>query len=208
MRAPLALLTIGAALVLSGCSTEGYRDFNHQAGASLDDGQFGNATMNNTMVHSGERSMAIDLNRRFADEVDTTITFAFDSAVLDGAARATLDRQAAWIARYPHVRFRVYGHTDLVGSDAYNKALGMRRARATVDYLVSRGIPRARLDAVVSQGRTQPVIATSAPERLNRRTVTEVWGFLEPKRMLHDGKYMLRTYGIYIDSAAEEHRIE
>ncbi|TCM84468.1 OmpA family protein [Rhodovulum steppense] len=208
MRATLAFLTLGAAVALSGCSTDSYRDFTQQAGASLDDGAFGNATMNNTMVQSGERAMAIDLNHRFASEVDTTITFAFDSAVLDAEARATLDRQAAWIARYPNVRFRVYGHTDLVGPVAYNKTLGMRRARATVDYLVTRGIARSRLDAVVSYGETQPLVVTEGRERRNRRTVTEVWGFLEPKRMLHDGKYMQRTYGIYVDSAQEEHTSE
>jgi len=208
MRATLAFLTLGAAVALTACTPEQFADFNRPAGASLDDGGFGNATMSNTLVHTGERTMAINLNRRFAAEVETTINFAFDSAQLDGAARAALDRQAAWIAQYPYVKFRVYGHTDLVGSAAYNKRLGLRRAQAAVNYLVSRGIQRSRLQAVVSYGETQPLVVTEGRERRNRRTVTEVWGFLEPKRLVHDGKYMQRTYGIYVQSAQEAHTQE
>ncbi|TCP41676.1 OmpA family protein [Rhodovulum marinum] len=208
MRATLAFLTLGATVALTACSPQQIVDFNRPAGDNLDDGQFGNATMNNTLVQTGDRAMAINLNRRFAAEVDSTINFAFDSAQLDGEARAKLDRQAAWIAQYPYVKFRVYGHTDLVGSPAYNKALGMRRARAAVNYLVTRGISRARLQAVVSYGETQPLVVTEGRERKNRRTVTEVWGFLEPKRLLHDGKYMQRTYGLYVQSAQEAHDTE
>ncbi|TCO69182.1 outer membrane protein OmpA-like peptidoglycan-associated protein [Rhodovulum euryhalinum] len=205
MRAPLALLTLAAAVALTGCSPRQIADFNRPAGASLDDGDFGNATMSNALVHTGSRAMAINLNRRFAAEVDSTINFAFDSAQLDGEARAKLDAQAAWIAQYPYVKFRVYGHTDLVGSAAYNKALGLRRARAAVNHLVSRGISRSRLEAVASYGETQPLVVTEGRERRNRRTVTEVWGFLEPKRLIHDGKYMQRTYGLYLESAQEPH---
>jgi outer membrane protein OmpA-like peptidoglycan-associated protein len=208
MRASLAILGLSAVVALSACSTEQVAEFNRPAGSDLDYGDFGNATMNNTLVQTGERAMAINLNRRFAAEVPTTINFEFDSAVLDGAARAVLDQQAAWIAQYPYVKFRVYGHTDKVGPDGYNKALGMQRARAAVNYLVSRGISRSRLEAVVSYGETQPLIVTEDRERRNRRTVTEVWGFLEPRKMIHDGKYMYRTYGIYVQSAQEAHTEE
>nr|WP_242469125.1 OmpA family protein [Rhodovulum adriaticum] len=171
----------------------------------FDQGGFGNATMNNTQIMSGERSAIIDLSRRFAAEAPNTITFAFDSAALDGQARAALDAQAQWIQRYPHVRFRVYGHTDMVGSAAYNKRLGLRRARAAVNYLVSRGISRSRLEAVVSYGETQPLIVTEGRERRNRRTVTEVSGFIKPRPMVHDGKYMKIVYDEYLLSAKPDH---
>ena len=52
--------------------------------------------------------------------------------------------------QFPEVRFRVYGHTDAVGSSAYNKRLGLRRANAVVSYLSTQGIDRSRLEAVVS----------------------------------------------------------
>jgi peptidoglycan-associated lipoprotein len=75
------------------------------------------------------------LGQRFASEVPTSITFDHDSARLSPEAMAALRRQAAWIRQYPELRFRVYGHTDLVGSNAYNQALGLRRAQAVVAYL-------------------------------------------------------------------------
>jgi peptidoglycan-associated lipoprotein len=77
--------------------------------------------------------------------------------------RAILRQQATWIQQFPEVRFRVYGHTDLVGSAAYNQALGLRRAQAAVRFLESQGISRSRLEAVASFGKTRPLVNTSAP---------------------------------------------
>ncbi|MDC0657479.1 OmpA family protein [Leisingera sp. SS27] len=162
---------------------------------------FGDATTSNTAVMKGDRSYAIQLAGRFAKEVPNTINFDFDSARLDQDARAVLDRQAHWIKQFPEVRFRVFGHTDAVGSNAYNKSLGLRRARAAVNYLVSRGISRNRLEAVVSFGETQPLIPTPDRERRNRRTVTEVSGFLKRHPTLLDGKYAKVIYREYIESA-------
>ncbi|WP_192965748.1 OmpA family protein [Phycobacter azelaicus] len=172
-----------------------------EAGEPLSSNVFGHSTLNNAAVMSGERDYAIQLAGRFAEEVPTTITFDFDSARLDGAARATLDRQAHWIKQFPEVRFRVYGHTDAVGSAAYNKRLGKRRAQAAVNYLVSKGISRARLEALVSYGETQPLIVTQQRERRNRRTVTEVSGFLKRHPTVLDGKYAQIVYREYLASA-------
>lgn len=180
-------------------------DFNREAGASIDEGGFGNSTMNNTLVMSGERDYTFALAERFAKSVPTTITFAFNSAELTPEARATLTQQADFIRQFPQVRFRVYGHTDLVGSNAYNKALGLRRARAAVGYLSSLGIGSARLEAVVSYGKTRPIIQTSAPEQRNRRTVTEVSGFVKNNPMVLNGKYAQIIFQQYVKGAAVEH---
>ena len=96
--------------------------------------------------------------------------------------------------------FRVYGHTDAVGSNAYNKSLGMRRARAVVAYLTTQGIGRDRLQAVVSHGETQPLIVTEGRERRNRRTVTEVSGFVGRHPTVLDGKFAEITYRDYVAS--------
>ncbi|MDF1872261.1 OmpA family protein [Vannielia sp.] len=204
------LLTIGilsTAVAVAGCTPESTRNFNATAGGDLDAGNFGNSTMNNHLVHTGQRNAAIELSRKFAAQAPTTINFAFNSAALDASARAALDQQAAWIARYPTVRFRVFGHTDLVGSNAYNKRLGLRRARAAVNYLVSRGISRSRLEAVASFGETQPLIHTQDRERRNRRTVTEVSGFMGKRPFFQDGKYALFTYTETVTSATEPHEL-
>lgn len=174
---------------------------NEQAGHWLDTGSFGESTRNNTEIMSGARDYSIALGNRFAAEVPTTINFAFDSANLDEAARATLRQQADWIRQFPEVRFRVYGHTDLVGSPSYNKRLGLRRANAAVAYLGSLGISRSRLEAVVSYGETQPLIVTKDRERRNRRTVTDVSGFVDRHPTVLDGKYAQIVYRDYVQSA-------
>jgi outer membrane protein OmpA-like peptidoglycan-associated protein len=162
---------------------------------------FGDASRNNAAVQTGQQGFVLDLAQRFAAEVPDTVNFAFDSAVLDDEARAILDRQAHWIRQFPEVRFRVYGHTDLVGSADYNQRLGQRRANAVVNHLVSRGVSRSRLEAVVSFGQTRPVIVTEAPERRNRRTVTEVSGFVERHPTVLDGRYAQIVQREYVGSA-------
>lgn len=176
--------------------------FLNEAGAgTLHDGQFGQATMNNTLVMTGAADYRISLARRFDSEVPSMVTFAFNSTALNEEARATLRAQAHWIKQFPEVRFRVYGHTDLVGSQSYNRRLGLRRAQAVVLYLQSQGVGRERLEAVVSHGETQPLIVTEGRERRNRRTVTEVSGFVRNHPMVLNGKYAEVIFREYVSSA-------
>lgn len=198
------ILTVTAACVfVTACSQEAGTSltFNNQAGAQIDDGTFGAATMNNTLVHTGAADFTINLARRFASEVNTTINFPFNSTALDETARATLRQQATWINQFPEVRFKVYGHTDLVGSTSYNRGLGLRRAEAAVLYLTSQGVSRSRLEAVVSFGETQPLIVTDGQERENRRTVTEVSGFVKNNPMVLNGKYAEIVFREYVGGA-------
>jgi peptidoglycan-associated lipoprotein len=194
----LGVLTAGA------CSSVDpiYRNFNAEAGSTIDSGSFGNATMTNTLAMTNRDRFVIDMSRRFSQEVSPVVNFEFNSAVLDASARETLRQQAAWIRQFPEVRFRVYGHTDLVGSDAYNQNLGLRRAQAVVDFLTTQGISRSRLEAMVSFGKRQPLIVTEGRERRNRRTVTEVSGVVEKRPGELDGKYAQIIYREYIASAA------
>jgi len=184
---------LGLTVAMTGCDKE--------AGYEVDGGAFGNATMNNTLVMNGERDYSIALAGRFAEEVPSMVNFEFDSTVLDAQARAALDVQATWIRQFPEVRFRVYGHTDAVGSSSYNKRLGKRRADAVVRYLSARGISRSRLEAVASFGETQPLVVTQNRERKNRRTVTEVTGFVKRHPTILDGKYAQVIYREYVESA-------
>lgn len=197
------VLAIVGLIAASACTQqdEVYRSYYGEAGAHVDSGQFGEAVMNNHLVMTGERSYTFNLSNRFANEVMSTVNFAFNSAALDEGARDTLREQAQWIRQFPEVRFRVYGHTDAVGPDAYNKSLGMRRAQAVVAYLASQGISRGRLEAVVSFGETQPLIVTQGRERRNRRTVTEVSGFVKSHPVIMDGRYAEVVYREYLNSA-------
>ncbi|MCY1127006.1 OmpA family protein [Frigidibacter sp. RF13] len=202
----LALMSVSA-LAIASCSKETNiaRSFYSEAGSEVETRDFGRSTMANTQIQSGERDYVIDLTRRFGADVPNTVNFAFNSAVLDGAAQDALLRQADWIRQFPEVRFRVYGHTDLVGSDAYNKSLGLRRANAVVSFLASQGISKSRLEAVASFGETQPLVFTQSPERKNRRTVTEVSGFVGNSSLVLNGKYAQIIFREYVASAIPVH---
>lgn len=190
----IALLLGALTLPLAACDgTQFFRAAGSEPGRS----GFGEATFNNIALQSGQISYAQALQSRFAAEVPSTLNFAYNSAVLDEKARRTLDLQASWIRQFPELRFSVFGHTDLVGSDAYNKGLGRQRAEAVVAYLETRGISRKRLEALVSYGETQPVIFTMQPELRNRRTVTQVTGFVQNHPGVMNGRYaqiVMREY--------------
>ncbi len=188
------IIGISAVLALSGCL--------ETAGTLPNQNSFSQASTQNYLVQTGQGGSAAylqGLSQQFRDEVPTMINFAFNSIALDSEAQRILGQQAAWIMAHPTVKFRVYGHTDKVGSNASNQRLGLRRARAAVNYLVSQGAPRARLEAYTSLGETQPVVNTEERERLNRRTVTDVFGFA-PRVVPSDfdGKRAAIVYGNYI----------
>ena len=201
---PIISVALVSSLALSACSTSQdpvYTQFYREAGSLVDTGQFGNATASNTLIMTGEEGYTFDLANRFASEVITTVNFSFNSSQLDSGAQDALKQQAGWIRQFPEVRFKVFGHTDAVGSSGYNKRLGLARANAVVRYLVSQGIDRSRLEAVASFGETQPLIVTQGRERRNRRTVTEVSGFVKSNPTVLDGKYAQIIYRDYIKSA-------
>jgi outer membrane protein OmpA-like peptidoglycan-associated protein len=174
---------------------------NRIAGSSLDEGGFGNPSLNNQLVMSGEESYVASLNTRFAQSVPTVVHFAFNSAALSPQARSVLDRQANFIRQFPELHFSVYGYTDLVGSAGYNDRLGRARAEAVVGYLGQRGVSRQRLRALVSYGETRPAVPVAGPEMANRRAITQVSGFVRSHPTVMDGKYAAVIYREYVESA-------
>jgi hypothetical protein len=84
----LTPVMICTALALSGCGVAGLRIIS----SDVDAGDFGAATMNNSLVMTGQRDATAALQSRFAGEVESTITFDFNSAVLTPQARTVLDR--------------------------------------------------------------------------------------------------------------------
>ncbi len=113
--------------------------------------------------------------------------FDFDKAVLKPEGKAAIDTEI--IAKLPQVQklelVLVTGHTDRIGTQQYNQKLSERRADAVRDYLVSKGVPKDKIETL-GMGKTQPVpgvvceqknmkelIACLAP---NRRVEVEVKG--------------------------------
>ena len=88
--------------------------------------------------------------------VDENIHFAFNSALLSGQAQKNLDSAAQYLLFNPGAKVTVEGHCDERGTEAYNMALGERRAEAVKDYLVDLGISAERLNTV-SYGEERPI---------------------------------------------------
>ena len=162
---------------------------------------FGEATDANRRAMSGRTAYVAGLGERFAASVPSTVTFPFDSAALTPRAQADLRQQASFMRHFPELRFSVYGHTDLIGSAAYNETLGRRRAREVVAYLGRLGVSPDRLAALVSYGETQPLVPLEAPVQRNRRTVTEVAGLVRSHPRVLNGKYAGIVFREYVQSA-------
>lgn len=113
----------------------------------------------------------------FVVNVGDRVFFTVDSSDLTTEARGTLDRQATWLARYPRYSVTVEGHADERGTREYNIALGARRAAATRDYLMARGVASTRLKTI-SYGKERPVAVCDAENcwNQNRRAVTVLGG--------------------------------
>jgi peptidoglycan-associated lipoprotein len=91
------------------------------------------------------------------------VYFETDSYTLAPDAQAILDRQAAWLARYPQVTIRIEGNCDERGTREYNLALGSRRAEAVRAYLAGRGVSAARI-STISYGKERPIDGASTEE--------------------------------------------
>lgn len=102
--------------------------------------------------------------------LDSEVSFDFDSAAIKHGFKSTLDKLADVIQKYDKTIIHVVGHTDSVGSDAYNQRLSERRARAVGDYLASRGVNASRVQTE-GRGEREPraTNATEAGRQLNRR---------------------------------------
>src|SRR5687768_9224329 len=104
------------------------------------------------------------------------ITFAFNSSAVQPQFEGTLNQVAQTLAQYNQTYIDVLGHTDSVGSDAYNQTLSEQRAASVANYLAAQGVNRARI-ATRGYGETQPVasnddeVGRAQNRRVNIRVV-------------------------------------
>ena len=103
--------------------------------------------------------------------------FDFDKSVLRPDGRKSIDDAMAKLSGVDLEIVIATGHTDSVGTDAYNQGLSERRAAAVKEYLVSKGIPSAKV-TTIGKGETQPVATnkTSEGRQKNRRVDIEFKG--------------------------------
>ncbi len=103
--------------------------------------------------------------------------FDFDKSVLKPAAKASLDSLVGKVKSLTLEVIVAVGHTDSIGTDAYNQKLSIRRAESVKKYLVSKGIPANRV-YVEGKGESQPVADNKTKEgrAKNRRVQIEAIG--------------------------------
>jgi outer membrane protein OmpA-like peptidoglycan-associated protein len=104
------------------------------------------------------------------------ILFPFNSTEILPDGRTNLQQLATSLEKYPNSDILIVGHTDSVGTDAYNLDLSQRRATAASTLLQSLGVPASRLHAV-GKGESEPIQPndTEAGRAQNRRVEVAIY---------------------------------
>ncbi len=92
------------------------------------------------------------------------VNFDFDKSKLRPDAVAILNEAIEVLRKYPELKVEVAGHTDSVGTDAYNQKLSERRARAVYDYLTHNGVDAGRLMGPHGYGESRPIAPNTNPD--------------------------------------------
>ena len=153
---------LATTILLAGCHSKS------DTASETSDGTMGNGVQSSSTAIPGSEA---DLAQNVGDRV----FFDLNNSELSQEARQTLDKQAAWLKRYPAVRVTLEGHCDERGTREYNMALGARRANAARAYLVALGVETGRIETV-SYGAERPAVLGTgeAVWQQNRRAVTVV----------------------------------
>jgi outer membrane protein OmpA-like peptidoglycan-associated protein len=134
---------------------------NYTARVTVDDGRGGSCSA----------TAPITIIQRFRlEERGSKVLFDFNKAVLKPEARNQLVGVLQAAKEQPGVQVLVVGHTDSIGSDAYNLRLSQRRSESVVNYMVQNGVPRQNIRAE-GRGEREPVAsnANAAGRAQNRR---------------------------------------
>jgi outer membrane protein OmpA-like peptidoglycan-associated protein len=91
------------------------------------------------------------------------VLFDFNKAILKPEAKSQLARVLQALKEQPGLQTHIVGHTDSIGSDAYNMKLSQRRAEAVAQYLVQNGVPRQSIRTDF-RGEREPVASNATDE--------------------------------------------
>jgi peptidoglycan-associated lipoprotein len=163
MRFKTVTLVFASLLMLAACSSKPA----DQGSAAGSGAQSTGGNAGTTITPGSDRDFIVNVGDR--------VFFDTDKYNVRNDQRAQLEKQAAWLKRYPNVQVTIEGHADERGTREYNLALGERRANAAKDFLVAQGIPAARVKTI-SYGKERPVALghDEASWSQNRRAVTVV----------------------------------
>ena len=113
---------------------------------------------------------------------DSGLLYDFDSDVVRPEARINLHELAVSLEKYPGSDLLILGHTDQLGSVAYNQGLSERRANSGATYLMSQGVSGTRV-ATRGLGETEPIATneTEAGRQANRRVEVSIFASKETR---------------------------
>ena len=153
---------LAATALLAACASEDTSGAATGAGAAA-----GGSNLSGSVRPGSQEDLVANVGDR--------VFFDTDMASVRADQRSILERQAAWLARYPAATVQLEGHADERGTREYNLALGQRRANAARDVLVAGGTAGARI-ATISYGKDRPAALGSSEDAWaqNRRAVTVV----------------------------------
>jgi outer membrane protein OmpA-like peptidoglycan-associated protein len=119
---------------------------------------------------TGNASTTVNVKARVLDRLTLHVNFDFDKYNLDKKDEAELEKGRDFLKKYPGYKISLEGHTDSIGTDAYNQKLSERRANAVKAWLVGKGIDAGRI-TTAGFGKTKPVAdnKTKAGRAENRR---------------------------------------
>ena len=141
----ITLSAIVAMMALSGCT--------QQVASPNPDGATMVASDTVTLDRTGSGSNTSGTNGRYGNGKNS-VHFAYDSNKLSEKERQKIARDSNTLKQKSEIK--VEGNSDEFGTDEYNYALGLRRAKAVKDTMVARGVPAKKIK-VVSYGESNPV---------------------------------------------------
>jgi OOP family OmpA-OmpF porin len=114
---------------------------------------------------------------KVAITIQAEALFDFDKSALKPDGKKSIDEAIAKMKTVDVEMVIATGHTDSIGTDAYNQKLSERRATTVKEYMVSQGIPAAKI-TTLGKGETQPVATNKTAEgrAKNRRVDIEFKG--------------------------------
>jgi outer membrane protein OmpA-like peptidoglycan-associated protein len=112
------------------------------------------------------------------EKIVLMLNFDFNKSIIKDKDIPQLKKAVEFITKHKGSKIRVEGHTDSVGSDAYNQALSERRAKAVVDYFVAQGAVKRSDISSVGYGESKPIATndTEAGRAQNRRVEVQILG--------------------------------
>ncbi|MEO1517992.1 MAG: OmpA family protein [Bacteroidota bacterium] len=122
------------------------------------------------------RKQVDSLENRLIDSIQSTeFRFDYNSAELEGIGKETLEKISILLKENPEWQINISGHTDDIGSDAFNEELSRKRAENTSDYLQKIGVHKKQIKtSSYGEKRPKKPNATKESRKFNRRTELEI----------------------------------